>query len=121
MNIPLIRQFLPLVIALLTLNSCIRGRDNAISTSSVLTESGNDLTVDGERYADSILNCLTLEQRVGQCFMPSIYASHDSSTINRFRKYVSDLHVGGIVLLKGDLYSAAILSEEGERGGAPMF
>lgn len=121
MNIPIIRLLLPLVITLLTLNACIKGGDNTMSASSVPAESGNDLTVDGERYADSILNCLTLEQRVGQCFMPSIYASHDSSTLNRFRKYFSDLHVGGIVLLKGDLYSAAILSEEGNRGEAPMF
>ncbi|MDE6445073.1 MAG: glycosyl hydrolase family 3 [Muribaculaceae bacterium] len=80
-----------------------------------------DLTSEATAYSDSLLNCLTLEQRVGQCFMPSIYSRVDEATVRRFRSYISDLHVGGIVLLKGDVKSAALLSDMSLKSEVPLF
>lgn len=81
----------------------------------------NDLTVEAMVMADSALSMLTLEERVGQCFMPSIYSRSDTLTIERLRRYISDNHVGGVVLLKGDLRSAAIMSGLGISARVPLF
>ena len=71
--------------------------------------------------ADSALSTLTLEQRVGQCFFPALFSSSDPMTLRLFRQYVSDLHVGGILLHKGDLSSAAYLATEAANLDIPLF
>lgn len=81
----------------------------------------SDLTGVASRMADSTLACMTLEQKVGQCFMPSIYASADPATMRKLRSYISDLHVGGVVLLRGDLGSAAIMAGVGMKAEIPLF
>lgn len=81
----------------------------------------SDYTSAALHRADSTLEGMTLEQRVGQCFMPSIYTSSDSATLRRLRSYISDLHVGGVVLLKGDLRSAAVMSRMGGEADVPLF
>jgi len=81
----------------------------------------SDITIASMQKADSVLAGMTLEQRVGQCFMPSIYAESDSLTMMRLRRYVSDLHVGGVVLLKGNLRSAAGMAGLGASANIPLF
>lgn len=80
-----------------------------------------DLTHAAAEYADSLLREMTLEERVGQCFMPAIYASGDPYTMRRLREYIDSLHVGGVVLLKGDLESAARMAREGLGERIPLF
>lgn len=80
-----------------------------------------DLTTFLNNRADSILCGMTLEQRVGQCFMPAMMTSDDAYTLKKLRSYISDLHVGGILLLKGDLKSAAVLADEGNSAEIPLF
>lgn len=81
----------------------------------------SDITTMVMAMADSVLEEMTLEQRVGQCFMPSIYASADSSTMRRLRQYIYDCHVGGVVLLKGNVSSAARMSAAGASAEVPLF
>lgn len=81
----------------------------------------NDMTAHALSMADSVLAGMSLEERVGQCFMPAIYANADPATVTALRRYVSDLHVGGVVLLKGDLGSAALMSGIGGEASVPLF
>lgn len=71
--------------------------------------------------ADSILTQLTLEERVGQCLMPSINSSSDPATLKYAKKIIEDYHVGGFVLLKGNLSSVKILSGLGRDSKIPLF
>lgn len=71
----------------------------------------SDYTESAGRWVDSVMGTMTLEERVGQIFMPALYASSDSSTIAVLRQYVADLHIGGIVLLKGDMRSVAAIAD----------
>ncbi|MCH5235158.1 MAG: glycosyl hydrolase family 3 [Muribaculaceae bacterium] len=93
----------------------------------VTPEEVEDLVVLSDRTqicrdkADSLLTTMTLEERVGQCFMPSIYASSDASTLSLYKKYIDDYHIGGIVLLKGNLSSAKELAELGHDAKIPLF
>lgn len=82
--------------------------------------SATDLTLTAWRMADSIATGMTLEEKVGQCFMPSIISSRDTATIQRMMHFIHDLHVGGVVLLKGDMLSAGSLSELGRHHGLIM-
>lgn len=72
-------------------------------------------------YIDSLLTTLTLEERVGQCLMPSIFSSSDEENISLYKKYIDDFHVGGIVLLQGDMESAKQLAEIGQEKHIPLF
>lgn len=81
----------------------------------------NDVTERCRELADSLLVTLTLEERVGQCLMPSVYSSSDPSTLALYKKYIDDFHIGGIVLLKGTLSSAKELSDIGHAAKIPLF
>lgn len=70
-----------------------------------------DITAEAMAWADSMLAGLTLEERVGQLVMPSVFARADSADIDRLRRYITDQHIGGVVLLRGDIPSAAVIAD----------
>lgn len=78
-----------------------------------------DLTSAAEAYADSVLATLSLRQKVGMIFLPAVYARHDPSTLRLIHEYADSMHVGGIVLLKGDLKGAAIIADTLRRSNDP--
>lgn len=80
-----------------------------------------DITYRLIEMADSVLETMSLEQRVGQCFVPSILTSDDSSTMKRLYEYISEYNVGGVLLLKGDLHSAAAMSNICSCAEIPLF
>lgn len=80
-----------------------------------------DVTAKTIMLADSVLEGMTLRQRVGQCFAPSIITSDDSVTMGQLKEYISDLNVGGVVLLKGNLNSAAAMSSQCALAEIPLF
>lgn len=53
--------------------------------------------------------------------MPTVYASDDKETMLRLKRYMSDYHVGGIVLLKGNLRSAAEMIRVAAMAEIPLF
>lgn len=84
-------------------------------------ETVRDFTKEAEVFSDSLLTVLTLEERIGQCLMPSLPALSDSSNLVLLRHYIRDFHIGGIVLLRGDLKSASMIAEECSMAKVPMF
>lgn len=108
-------------IAILALLLCSCGPKAPAKTDSAHSVELSDLTDDAYRWADSLLERMTVGERVGQLVMPSIYASGDAATLRRLRQYAAQMHVGGVVLLKGDLNSAAVMARAMQRqacGGA---
>ena len=98
----------------------------AESTQAVIEEElspsiENDITKRANEVADSLLVAMTMEERVGQCLMPSIFALSDPETLSLLKKYIEDYHVGGIVLLKGNIKSAEVLSKIGSEAPVPLF
>lgn len=71
----------------------------------------SDITQEAWHWADSVASRMTLERKVGQLFMPAVYASADEATLRLLRGYVADCHVGGVVLLKGTLEEAALVAD----------
>lgn len=83
----------------------------AIADSLAALRDAADITADAEAYADSVLQCLTLEERVGMLFMPAVFGRSDGATLRQIMEYAVDMHVGGLVILKGDLRGAAIIAD----------
>ncbi|MDE6271407.1 MAG: glycosyl hydrolase family 3 [Muribaculaceae bacterium] len=71
----------------------------------------NDLTTKAYAYADSILATMPLERQVAMLLMPAAFSRADDHNIRHILHYTDSLGVGGIVLLKGDLESAAIIAD----------
>lgn len=98
----------------------VRGGD----TTAVERETSekSDFSRDVEQWVDSVLDKMTLREKVGQLVMPALYARSDSSTMKMLRFYVDSLHVGGILLLKGDVESARGIADAVYAGSkVPMF
>lgn len=104
------------------LSSCHKKREEAPVNIPLKVETiEKDITNRAKQVSDSLLTTLTLEERVGQCLMPSIYTSADPTTLSLLRKYIDDFHVGGIVLLKGNIESAEKFASIGEKAKIPLF
>ncbi len=126
-----LRILLYAVIMLLLAPGCKRPEQAALLLSGEVAEDTctvvgdsvevSDMTRMAWAKADSMLHEMTLEERVGQCFMPALYASDDSATLRKLRGYILDLHVGGVVLLKGNLRSAALMAGMGMLTRMPLF
>lgn len=78
---------------------------------SAAAREANDLTSAALEYADSVLSTLSLERKAAMMLMPAAYARSDISNLDHILYYADSLGVGGIVLLKGDLASAAMIAD----------
>lgn len=81
----------------------------------------NDITSEAQNFVDSILEVMTFEEKIGQCLMPSIFSSVDSSNILKLKDFIGDSHVGGVVLLEGNKEAVSALSEIGRAAEVPLF
>lgn len=70
----------------------------------------NDISAQALAMADSTLRRMTLEQCIAQTIVPAIYARDDAETLRHTIEY-GRIGVGGVVLLKGDLESAAVIAD----------
>lgn len=91
------------------------------SYSEKISEPPKDSTIRDIAMVDSLITHMTLEERIGQCIFPSIETKTDPSTILTYKRYIEDYHVGGIVLMKGNLESAEKLAEIGANSKVPLF
>ncbi|WP_158278623.1 glycoside hydrolase family 3 N-terminal domain-containing protein [Rhodohalobacter mucosus] len=67
---------------------------------------------------DSMLNSLTLDEKIGQLFSVPAYGSftneHDPGFL-RLKRLIRDYHIGGIIFFRGDVYGQAILHNKLQR------
>lgn len=60
-----------------------------------------DISTEAEAWADSVFATMTTEEKIGQLIMPAVYSRCDAYSLNHALKYVTDRHIGGLILLKG--------------------
>lgn len=103
------------LLSVLLLASCIgyEGKNQITGES--------DYTAQAYAWADSVMQTMTLEERVGQLFMPAVYASGDDATLRKLIRYISDLHIGGVMFLKGDMNSAVFIADTIQRISSPAM
>ncbi len=71
----------------------------------------NEMTSSAWEWVDSVMDGMTDEQMVGEVMMPAVFARSSSPDIDAIRRYVSESHVGGFVLLRGDVSSVALIAD----------
>lgn len=59
------------------------------------------LTPDAERWADSVLNTLTPDERISQLIMVAAWSNKDSAHIKEIRKLITDWGIGGVCFFQG--------------------
>lgn len=108
--------FLPMLLLLLA-GGCSAGGRGAADTVVVADSAGadsisvSDITEDAEAYADSVLSEMSDSDMAGMMYMPAVYARTDRVNLALITEYADELHVGGIVLLKGSVGGAAHIAD----------
>lgn len=70
-----------------------------------------DVREDAMLWADSIIECMTVEEMAGQLIMPAVYADDSEIAMRLLKKYAADSHIGGVVLLKGSVSAAKTIAD----------
>ena len=48
-------------------------------------------------WADTILDTLTIEEKIGQLFMVAAYSNKDSNHVNHIKELIDSHHIGGLI------------------------
>lgn len=52
-------------------------------------------------WVDSVINTMTIDEKIGQFFMASVYSNRDASHKQEISKLISDYKIGGLLFFKG--------------------
>lgn len=63
-------------------------------------------------WADSVLEHLTLEEKVGKLFMVAAYSNRDSAHINELKNLIEKHHVGGFIFFQGTPHKQKQITRE---------
>ncbi len=83
--------------------------DGGIMLDSVQSE--HDISNDARQWADSIIESMTIEEMAGQLIMPAVYSIDTPDAMYLLKKYAADCHIGGVVLLKGNVEAARMIAD----------
>ncbi|APU70029.1 glycoside hydrolase family 3 N-terminal domain-containing protein [Christiangramia flava] len=64
-----------------------------------------------QKWVDSVYNSLSLEERIGQLYMASIWSQNDREA-DSVRKWIDKYHIGGLIFSKGGPVKQAKLTNE---------
>lgn len=117
---------LPLLLAILFATSCkstepvSQERDTHI-TPKLFNPADEEMRVpvvsdfDSDVDIDSLINSMTLEEKIGQLFVIPAYGSftnENEASYLRLKRLVENHHVGGIIFMQGDVYGQAAMTNE---------
>ncbi|MFN4300077.1 MAG: glycoside hydrolase family 3 N-terminal domain-containing protein [Thermaurantimonas sp.] len=54
-----------------------------------------------QRWADSVLKTMTLEQKIGQLYMVAAYSNRDDKHLRELKNLVEKYHIGGLIFFQG--------------------
>ena len=66
------------------------------------------------QWVDSVMDGLTLKQKVGQLFIYTLAPTRDNANRALLQKVIKEYHVGGLLFSGGELGSQAILTNEAQ-------
>jgi beta-glucosidase-like glycosyl hydrolase/CubicO group peptidase (beta-lactamase class C family) len=63
-----------------------------------------------EKWVDSILNKMTIDEKIGQLFMVQAYSNKDEKHRNSIDSLIKNYHIGGLIFMQGTPEKQAILT-----------
>lgn len=117
---------LPLLLAIFFATSCkstepISEKQDSYITPTLIDPSDEEVQVpvvsdfSSEVDIDSLLNSMTLEEKIGQLFVIPAYGSftnENEAQYLRIKRLVEEKHVGGIIFMQGDVYGQAVMTNQ---------
>src|SRR5688572_29687736 len=76
----------------------------AVFLVAAIPAAQSPLDRDAQRWVDTTMKRMTLEEKVGQVLMPSfesVYTATDSDVFDTLARYVKDFRVGGFIVFGG--------------------
>ncbi|HNF49102.1 MAG TPA: glycoside hydrolase family 3 N-terminal domain-containing protein [Chitinophagales bacterium] len=61
-------------------------------------------------WADSVLNSMSLDEKIGQLFMIAAYSNRDETHYSTIEKYIKDYKIGGLIFFQGTMEKQAELT-----------
>jgi beta-N-acetylhexosaminidase len=61
-------------------------------------------------WVDSVMNTLTLDEKIAQLFTVAVWTQRDSNYLNEIEKQVKEYKIGGLMFMKGTPHKQAILT-----------
>lgn len=83
--------------------------DSAVFPDAELPDA--DVSAEAVAWADSLMADMSLEQLAGQLVMPAVFSDAGDAALHTVAAYAADLHVGGVVLLKGSVDAARTIAD----------
>jgi beta-N-acetylhexosaminidase len=75
-----------------------------------------------KKWADSVYNSFSFEERVGQLFMVAAYSNKDSAHVKGIDKLINDYKIGGLIFFQGGPYREAKLTNRYQKESKlPLF
>jgi beta-N-acetylhexosaminidase len=108
---------LPLLLSLFSCTSYQAGSGSGV-TSRERVPPAPGQTATPITVVDSLLSVMTIDEKVGQMLMvkmPGNYISTQGNEYERLERLIADIKPGGMILLQGDIYEAAILLNKLQR------
>jgi beta-N-acetylhexosaminidase len=65
-----------------------------------------------KRWVDSLMNCLSLEEKIGQLIMVDVYSGKDCKEVTRVSDIINLYKIGGIIFFKGTPLKQAELTNQ---------
>lgn len=79
--------------------------------SGIISEQPPFFTIDNY-WVDSVLNNMSLDEKIGQLLMYPAYSNRDESHTNEIKKLIKDYHIGGLIFMQGTPEKQAKLINE---------
>ena len=54
------------------------------------------------QWADSVMNVMSIEEKIGQLFMIAAYSNRDEAHYQQIDHYIEKYHIGGLIFFQGD-------------------
>jgi beta-glucosidase-like glycosyl hydrolase/CubicO group peptidase (beta-lactamase class C family) len=64
------------------------------------------------RWVDSLMQTMSLEEKIGQLFMVAAYSNRDSSHVQEIEKLIKEYHIGGLIFFQGGPVRQAMLTNQ---------
>jgi beta-N-acetylhexosaminidase len=68
------------------------------------------LTDTANTWVDSVMNAMTLDEKIGQLFMVAAYSNKDETHYQAIDKYIRDYKIGGLIFFQGTVSKQAELT-----------
>lgn len=89
---------------------------------SVTNNSRPEFLNNSSEWADSVLNQMSLDQKIGQLFMVAAYSSKDEAHFSALEKLIESYHIGGLIFFKGHPVKQAKLTNRFQaKAQTPLF